>query len=422
MIRHPSPRPSFLLPFWALLLVIPALGIIAAIATRPPTAPASPYQYSLPLNLPGTTQRRQLIEQEIQIYKTQLKQAPKSGLTLAALASAYWKLGKATGETAWYLLAEQTAARSIASLPFSNDGAHLVLAQVAQARHDFKAAQSIAQKILKTHANSDAQALLVTCAIATGDLQTAEKTIQPLLKLSPTLSTLTLQALLEEAQGKPSAIETFKLALQMEEAGEMGNSAWVRVLLGRHYYLRGDFDQAETLYQEALRILPRYPLALLHLAGLETQRGRYPEAERLYDRVVAYSQQAANVYDHTILRGKARLKKLQNQSNEDLLNQAEALLRQETNPGHANGNFGHRRELAQLLLDRDRTNDRTNDRAEALNLMEAEFKLRQDPQTRSVYLRALRANQRLAEAQQLESSNPPHRALANDLILGLDAL
>jgi tetratricopeptide (TPR) repeat protein len=377
------------------LILVGAIGLFFVPKTQPPSRSNS-YGYGLPLNLPGTTDRRQLLQKEIELYQTKVQQDPQSGLNLAALASAYWKTGKATGEVSWYLLAEQTAQKSIAALPFNNDSAPLILAQVAQARHDFPTAQKLARNVLKTHpGNDEAKAILTTCALATGDLATADVQVKELVDRMPNLGNLTLQALVEDAQGKASAVDTFRLAIGTEEAGEIGGSALARVLLGRHFYNRGDLDQAAGLYQEALRILPRYPLALMHLAALETRRGNYIAAEGHYNQVIAFSQQSTNIYDHTILRGKARIKQLQGQPHQELLQQAEKLLRQDTNAGHENGAFGHRRELAQLLLDR----NQNQDAAEALNLMQSEVKLRQDAQTWAVFARSLMANNQLSEAR-----------------------
>ncbi len=380
-----------------IVLVISTIGILRSnpIFTSQSKVP-NPHAYAFELNLPGTTDRKQLIQREIELYQTKLQQDPNSGLNLSDLSNAYWKMGKATGEVSWYLLAEETANKAIVALPFHSSNAKIVLAQVAQARHDFKTAISIAQSILKAKPNSDeARSILVTSAIATGDLKMAQTQIKPLLDQSPNLTTLTLQALIEEAQGKPSAIDTFKLAIETEEVGEVGPSALVRVLLGRHFYRQGKLDRAEELYQEALRILPRYPLALMYQAALQTKRGQYAEADRTYDQVIAYSQQSTNIYDHTILRGKAKLKQLKNEPYDDLLQQAETLLRKETNAGHENGGFGHRRELAQLLLER---NSKQN-AVEALTLMQSEIKTRQDAHTCSTLAIALAANDRLPEAR-----------------------
>jgi tetratricopeptide (TPR) repeat protein len=378
-----------------IVLVITAIGIKLLPKSNAAIGTAQD-RYSLPLNLPGTIDRRQLLQKEIALYQTKVQQDPQSGLNLAALASAYWKTGKATGEVSWYLLAEQTAQKSIAALPFNNDSAPLILAQVAQARHDFPTAQKLARTVLKTDpSNDEAKAILITCALATGDLAMADAQVKELTDRLPNLGNLTLQALVEDAQGKASAAATFRLAIGTEEAGEIGGSALARVLLGRHFYNHGDLDQAAGLYQEALRILPRYPLALMHLAALETRRGKYAAAESHYNQVIAFSQQSTNIYDHTILRGKARIKQLQGQPHTELLQQAEKLLREDTNAGHENGSFGHRRELAQLLLDR----NQNQDNQEALKLMQAEVKVRQDAQTLGVLARSLMANNQLPEAR-----------------------
>jgi tetratricopeptide (TPR) repeat protein len=378
-----------------IVLIITTIAILSEKATLPikPNLDA----YSFDLNLPGTTDRKQLIQREIELYQTKLLQDPNSGMNLAALGNAYWQLGKATGEVSWFLLAEQTASRSIATLPFENASARLTLAQVSQARHDFKTAQNIALDIIKTKPkDNEARSILVTCALATGDLLSAETQANIIVNESPDLNSLTLQALVEEAQGKLSSIETFRLAIKSEEVGEVGPSALVRVLLGRHFYHQGNLDQAEFLYQEALRILPRYPLALINLATIQTRRGQYAEADRTYDQIISYSQQSTNIYDHTILRGKARLKQLQNQPYDDLLQKAEALLRKDTNAGHATGAFGHRRELAQLLLDR----HQNNDLGEALALMKEDVKVRHDSQTYAVLARAFMVNDRIPEARE----------------------
>jgi Tfp pilus assembly protein PilF len=47
--------------------------------------------------------------------------------------------------------------------------------------------------------------------------------------------------------------------------------------------------QAKALLKEALRLVPRYPLALIYLADLETRQGNYREAEGYYSKVSAYS-------------------------------------------------------------------------------------------------------------------------------------
>ncbi|MBD2297248.1 lipopolysaccharide assembly protein LapB [Nostoc sp. FACHB-190] len=378
------------------LITAPILFIIPLYLNSQPN---SPYRYNFSLSLPGTENSRATLQQEIAFYQTKLRQSPDSGLNLTALAQAYLKMAKATGESNWYLLAEQAANRSLSHLPFHNQGAILVLARVAQARHDFAAAIRLSQQVLQSQPTNDhALAILVTSNLATGNLTAARTAADALVNKIPTQGNLTLQALVLVAQGQDqAAIATFKNALATEEPGELGTSAWTRVVFGQFYDKRGQPDLASSLYKEALRIIPRYPLALLHLAELAMRQGNYQQAESLYAQVLPNSQTSSTIFDHAVFRGRAKVLQLQGKATaaQTLLTQAESLLRQE-NAGHTNGSFGHRRELARLLLEK----NRPQDTAEALSLMQAEIKIRRDAQTLDTLAWALFRVGRFREAQQ----------------------
>jgi tetratricopeptide (TPR) repeat protein len=392
----PSKFPVKLL--W-LLIAAPIATILFFTLSNPKILQA-PYRYNFSPSIPGTSDRRATLQQEITFYQEKVRQNPDSGLNLTALAQTYLKMAKATGESNWYLLAEQTAKRSLSSLPFNNQSAIMVLARVAQARHDFTEAIRLSEQVLKIQpTNDNALAVLVTSNLAMGKLAPAKTAADALVNKIPTQGNLTLQALVLVAQGQDkAAIETFQYALLSEEPGELGTSASTRVLLGQFYYKHGQLELAENLYREALRIIPRYPLALLHLAELETRKGNYQTAESLYAQVLPNSQKSATIFDHAVLRGKAKLQQLQGKEPEarKLLNQAEILLRQENATGHTNGSFGHRRELARLLLEK----NHPQDTSEALSLMQAEINIRRDAQTLDTLAWALLRSGRLPEAQE----------------------
>lgn len=344
----------------------------------------------IPQPQPSLKPHQKAIQAELNFYQTKAQQNPNSSFATAALASAYWKFGKATGDESWYLLAEQTAQKAIALSPVAPTEAPLVLAKVAQAKHNFSQTETIAKSILKSQPNSDeAKAILITNYLATGRLKEAENLVKPLVDRLPNLSNFTLQGLVEEAQGKASAAQTWQFGLQVEERGEESTSAQARVFLGRHFYHRGQYDRAQKHYTEALQFVPNYPLALAHLAALETQRGNYSQADRHYQQIAEDHRGLAYPLDHIVLRGQARLKQRQNQSADALFQEAEKLLRE-------NVDFGHRRDLAQLLLDR----AQNQDVKEAMTLMEQEVKVRQDATTMAVWARSLLANDRRSEARQ----------------------
>jgi tetratricopeptide (TPR) repeat protein len=319
------------------------------------------------------------IQREIAFHQHRIQLQPTAGLERTALAQDYLKMARATGESSWYLLAQQTAQQSLIQLPFHNYGATIVLAKVAGAKHDFTQSLALLKQLPP---QAEALSLLTTTHLALGDPQTARKTADTLADKMPTLSNFALKALVEVAQGEDTAaIRDFQAAIAAEEPEEAGSSAWVRTLLGRFYYKRGQLQQAEELYQSALQILPKYPPALLNLAELSvrqwqadpTQTHYQQRANELYDRFFLTNQQAPTVYDHIALRGLARVQRLQGntaQANQ-AWEQAVSRLRSDLS------GFGHRRELAQLLLER----GQEADKAEALVLMQAEIKIRQDPET-----------------------------------------
>jgi tetratricopeptide (TPR) repeat protein len=382
-----------------LIAIAAIVGIGVSIALfsniyRPHSNPAWKYPFQRPVV--GSITKN--IQREIAFHQQRIQQQPTAGLERAALAQSYLKMARATGESSWYLLAQQTATESLVQLPIHNYGATIVLAKIAGAKHDFTQSLALLKQLPP---QAEALSLLTTTHLALGEVTTARKTADTLVRQMPTLSNFALKALVEVAQGQDiAALRDFKSAIAAEEPEEAGSSAWVRTLLGRFYYKRGQLQQAEELYQSALEILPKYPPALLNLAELSVRQwqadpsqSKYQQqAIELYDRFFLTSQQAPTVYDHVALRGLARVQRLQGETDRSNQSWEQAVSRLRADLT----GFGHRRELAQLLLER----GQEADRAEALALMQAEIKIRQDPETWDTLAAAYLKIDRLEEAQQ----------------------
>ncbi|MGB7893814.1 MAG: hypothetical protein WCF82_18185 [Microcoleus sp.] len=381
---------------WWLLIVVPLVGIV--VVNLPPNVRFilddfsnqgsanldANYRYHFSESLRNNPNQKEAIQQEIAFYQQRLAVDSRSGLNRAALAGSYLKMARATGEGGWFLLAEQAAQRSIADLPFDNQGALLVLARIAEARHDFATALRLAKQVGSD--NEDAIALSITSHLAMGKVSEANAAAEALVKRIPNLGALTLRALVRESQGRDAEVlQDYRQAMAAEEPGEVAGSARARSLLGRFYARRGQFVQAKALFLEALRLVPRYPLALIYLADLETRQGNYREAEGYYSKVSAYSGPVETVFDRIVDRGMARVKEFEGDAIESrrLRDKAEAGLRQE----QASGGFGHRRDLASLLLEKGRSQDVT----EALALMQEEVKIRRDAVTLDTLAWALSA-------------------------------
>ncbi|MEG4084965.1 hypothetical protein [Microcoleus sp. POL10_C6] len=383
---------------WGMLIVVPLVGMVVVnlspnlrfisdnFSNKSSKNLDTNYRYHFSESLRNNPNQKEAIQQEIAFYQQRLAVDSRSGLNRASLAGSYLKMARATGEGGWFLLAEQAAQRSIADLPFENKGALLVLARIAEARHDFATALRFAKQAGSD--NEDAIALSVTSHLAMGKVSEANAAAEALVKRVPNLGSFTLRALVRESQGRDAEVlQDYRQAMAAEEPGEVAGSARARSLLGRFYARRGQFVQAKALFLEALRLMPRYPLTLIYLADLETRQGNYREAEGYYSKVYAYSGGVETVFDRIVDRGMARVKDLQGDAIESrrLRDKAEAGLRQEQVSG--SGGFGHRRDLASLLLEK----GRSQDVAEALALMQEEVKIRRDAVTLDTLAWALSA-------------------------------
>jgi tetratricopeptide (TPR) repeat protein len=387
---------SFLLsPQKKIIAVFLTVGVGLSIAYYSNLALSRPHPWQYRFQRPAVGSVTKNIQQEIAFHQQRIEQQPTAGLERAALAASYLKMARATGDSSWYLLAEQTAQQSLSKLSIHNYGAILVLAKVAAAKHDFATAKSLLQQVPP---QSEALALLTTINLAVGDPLTAQQTANILVQRIPTMGHYALKALTEVARGQDqAAIQDFKAAITTEEAEEAGSSAWVRTLLGRLYYKRGQLQQAAELYESALQILPQYPPALLNSAELALRQSspsaphHLQRASEIYRQFFLTNQQAPTVYDHVALRGLARVQRLQG----DFAQADKTRERAVTKLRSDLTGFGHRRELAQLLIER----GQGQDLAEALSVMQQEIKIRQDPETWDTLAAAHLAMQQLPAAE-----------------------
>jgi len=238
----------------------------------------------------------------------------------------------------------------------------------------------------------DTLTIAVIANLAMGQLIPARQSADQLVAQNPDLAALTMKGLVDVSQGHDqAAMQSFQQGLQAEEPEEAGSSVWARTILGRLYFKRGQLEMAEKLYREALRVMPQYLPAMLNLAELEVRRGNYQTAEDLYSTIALTSQRSPTVYDHIVFRGMARVKELRGdpKSAEAWRDRAEARLRKDLTA------FGHRRELARLLLERGRPQDLT----EALSLMQQEVQVRRDAETMDTLAWVLTRLGRWQEAQ-----------------------
>jgi tetratricopeptide (TPR) repeat protein len=333
--------------------------------------------FSYPYRTTSADEALRKLEQDIAFYQERSNLNPDDGLELASLAGAYLTKARVSGWANWYLLSEQAAKRSLANLSVFNNGAILVLAEIAEARHDFKEAIRLANEVLEyQQGNEGASSILVTANLAQGNLSEAQSIVDELVKRIPTAGMLSLRALVEVAKGQDDlAQQDFEAAIGLEEPGDAYGSAWLRTQLGRLHARHGRVKEAEVLYDESLRIASDFALAQLSLADLKVKTGDYKIATNLYQDVLDRAKDSSTVFDHVALQGlwKADIVQDDTANAAEVWTKAEAIIRKDV----YSSSFGHPRELARLLLER----GEEKDLPEAFSLLQRELNNRRDPVT-----------------------------------------
>jgi tetratricopeptide (TPR) repeat protein len=302
----------------------------------------------------------------VSFYEKRMKENPHGGLDRAYFAQALISEAKITGDVTLYDKAQMLAEESLKIFPAMPYLALLDLASVAQARHQFKEAVALAEKVLEKKPNDlGAMNVLLTSYLGMGDLEKANEYADRLLDNRQTLESMTMRALVLSARGRDrEALYYFKRGFDLEEDSDTTGSAWARTMLGRFYMNHGDYPIARGLYLEALRIMPGSFLAKGLLAQLEFQDERYNEADRLFDEAFQTSNEPS------FLLGRAKVKVALGDTSgaHELWSRAEGILRTEL----AKSSYGHRITLVKLLTDRAEGHDLD----ESLKLIDEEAKVR----------------------------------------------
>jgi len=343
------------------------LGLLAWAATEGGVAP-----YRFPL-----VAEEGRAEAAVAFYRARVETLPGSALDRAELAASYFSLGR-RGDPRWFERAEVEARESLRLLPVSNLTAELVLAELDQARHRFEESLARAERILRQDPDHEgALALSLESRLAFGRTAEALRDADRLAQAAPSRGAFALRALAREQAGRAeAALADFRRAYAAEDLGDLEGAAWLRALWGRFHLRRGELRLARGLLREALRLRPESALGLGLMGELEAKRGRWREADRYFSE--AYRVSGLPLY--LAAQAKARRALDDRAGAEALWERAEASLRASL----AAGEFGHRRELAELLLAR----GRDRELPEALSLAQEEWKLRRDPQTASVLIQA----------------------------------
>jgi tetratricopeptide (TPR) repeat protein len=300
-----------------------------------------------------------------------------SPFDMSDLADLYFRRAQRDGDNDDYRRSEAMARRSLALLSFPN-GARLTLAKLAGARHDFRESIRLGREQLEGKASAGAYTVVASAHLALGELADATEAAEAAVALVPSTSTYLMRALVLQAAGRDAeAAFDFARAAKVETFGDPQEAARLRTLWGRFLLRRGELERAGVLFDEALRIVPDFPLALAQRAELALRTGRIKEARAGFEQAFAMSRQVRYLIDLARAQELAGDVTGANASRA----QVETIVRAEL---AANG-VGHQLDLIEVLVDRGGPADLD----EAVTLARAELARRPSADCRFQLARAL---------------------------------
>jgi tetratricopeptide (TPR) repeat protein len=202
------------------------------------------------------------------------------------LGVAYLQKARETGDPGYYARAEGLLGRALELEP-GNFGAMTALGAVALSRHQFREALewgARAREIAPFLPHN--YGVIGDAQIELGMYEEAARTIQTMIDQRPDLASFARVSYLRELHGdEDGAIRAMQQAVDAGGANAE-NTNWARAQLGNLYFDRGQLNEAESKYREALANYPDYHYALAAQGRVNAARGNFETAVEYYLRAI----------------------------------------------------------------------------------------------------------------------------------------
>ncbi|MDR2985256.1 MAG: tetratricopeptide repeat protein [Nocardiopsaceae bacterium] len=212
----------------------------------------------------STTAPADQLAESIARAQSHLREVPGDYVAWAALGSEYIEQARVTADPTYYPKAEGALRRSLKLRRSGNPAALVGLGALANARHEFAAARTLARRVLRTDSYSaDAYGVLADAQTQLGNATAATDAVQHMLDLRPGLASYSRASYDLEQQGRLSdAIALMRRALR--DAVDPADIAFCRYQLGELAWRTGRIDGAAAEYSAGRAADPAY---LPFLAG-----------------------------------------------------------------------------------------------------------------------------------------------------------
>jgi len=247
-------------------------------------------QVSLPKALQTNLLDLPPVERSIAFYQDLIRKNPRDIPSHVALAQAYARQGRETGDAAGYQKAEACLKTALTQWPHSVP-ARTSLAMTFYSEHRFLEALDLSRRLCEEDpSNHDSLAIWGDVNLALGNYHEAEGSYRKLMNASSGPAILARMAQIAELKGdRNNSIALMGRAVQKAVNHESSASglAWYLFRLGELNFNHGRLPDASKMYQAALEVFPRYYPALGGMGKIFAGLGKYTEAIAYYQKAVA---------------------------------------------------------------------------------------------------------------------------------------
>jgi len=347
---------------------------------------------AITLALPGAGKpaaREKTADAKIAFYRARIG-GPGTYPAYARLGLACLEKYRETGQAKFHAQALAYLRQSLCYQP--NFEALLGLALALSERHQFKEALPYAEEALGAMPSDlEAAGVLFDIRLALGRIQEAEAGLDVMLQAKSGFQSLSRLAALREYRGDFNGALAALLQAREQAEGTLSDAtrAWLEVRLGSIRLRRCDASGARAAYERALKLVPGGDHASEHLAEWHAAQGHWPDAERLFQRLLR-----SRPTPHYRL-ALAEVCRAQNRPRDARREERRAL--KELRDAARDDAQDVFRPLALLLLERD------DGAAEGLHWARRDWEIRQDALAADTLSWALWRNGSTAEALQLSA-------------------
>ena len=203
-----------------------------------------------------------------------LRKLPRDHETWATLGLAYLEQARVTADPSLYPKADGALRRSLRIRADGNPTAQVGLGALANARHEFAAARTLAMSALREDPyDADAYGVLADAQTQLGNAPAATAAVQRMLDLHPGLAAYARASYDLEQRGRlVEAADLMRHAL--DAAADPADIAFCRNQLGDLAWFTGDLDGASAEYAAGLAADPSYQPLLRGRARVAAAHGR----------------------------------------------------------------------------------------------------------------------------------------------------